>query len=266
MTNDIRHFDEELSELVDNRLDGAARAEVEAHVAACPVCRARLDALRRLKASLAASRAGQEVPIELGARIARALDVEDRRRSGPFWTSKPFLVAASVALVVAAATAFFLSRRVDVPSVGAVAEDFRAFKADRLVLDMQTASPQELEEFFTRRGIRFETRVFDFGMMNYGLVGGRVHAQAGRPAALFAYRARAGSAGDVLVCQMFSGSVGELPGPAAVRHHKGIAFHVFKDGDLTLVFWQEGEIVCVLTGGGDPEKVVQFAFAKAVKV
>jgi anti-sigma factor RsiW len=277
MTNDIRHFDEELSALADNRLDAGVRASVEAHLAVCPVCRARVDALRRLKASLAASRSGDEAPADLGARIQRVLDAEDRpsafalrapadKRGGAFWTSRPFLLAASVALVVAVATAFYLSRRADVTVASAVAEDFRAFKIDRLTLDMQTANPQELEEFFARGGIRFQVRVFDFGMMNYSLSGGRVHVQAGRPAALYAYRAAAGSTGDVIVCQMFPGSLGELPEPSGVRHHKGMAFHVFRDRELTLVFWQEGEIVCVLAGAGDPETVIQFAFAKAVKV
>jgi anti-sigma factor RsiW len=266
MTNDRRHFDEELSELVDNRLDGSARAEVEAHLAVCPECRARLEALRWLKSSLAAGTPAADVPSELVARVKRALDDEDRRPTRAFWSSRPFLVAASVALVVAAAAAFFLSRSARVPTVEAVAEDFRAFRAERLALDLKTAKPQELEEHFRRRGIPFPARVFDFGMMKYDLVGGRVHAQAGRPAALYAYRASAGSLDDVIVCQMFPGSLRELPTPAAVRHHKDIAFHVFRSGELTLVFWQEGDIICVLTAGGDPETVVQFAFAKAVKL
>jgi anti-sigma factor RsiW len=265
MTNDTRHFDEELSDLVDNRLDGAARAVVEAHLAVCPKCRARLDGLRWLKASLATGQAS-DVPPELLARIERALDDEDRGRARAFWSSKPFLLAASVVLVVAAATAFFLSRSAGVPTVASVAEDFRAVKTERLALDLKTYSPQEMEEFFKRRGIRFHARVFDFGMMNYDLVGGRVHAQAGRPTALYAYRARAASADNVMVCQMFPGSLGELPAPAAVRRHNDIAFHVFRSGELTLVFWQEGDIICVLTADGDPETVVQFAFAKAVKV
>ena len=266
MTNDRRHFDEELSQLVDDRLDGAARAEVEAHLAVCPDCRARLEALRWLKSSLAAGTDTTDVSPELVARVTRALDDEDRRPTRAFWRSRPFFLAASIVLVVAAAIAFFLSRSARVPTVEAVAEDFRAFRAERLALDLKTSSPPELEEFFRRRGIPFQTRVFDFGMMKYELVGGRVHAQAGRPAALYAYRASAGALEDVMVCQMFPGSLRELPTPAAVRHHKDMAFHVFRSGELTLVFWQEGDVICVLTSGGDPETVVQFAFAKAVKL
>ena len=266
MTNDRRHFDEELSELVDNRLDGAARAEVEAHLAVCPDCRARADALRRLKASLAAGRESHDVPPELRARIHGALDDEDRRRTAPIWTSRPWLVAASVVLLVAAAAFYLVSRRTGGPTVEAVAEDFRAFRAERLNLELTTTRPQELEDFFRRRGIPFAARVFDFGMMKYDLVGGRVHQQAGRPAALYAYRASAGSLDDVMVCQMFRGSLGELPTPAEVRHHNDIVFHVYRKDGVTLVFWQEGDIICVLSSGGDSETVVQFAFAKAARL
>ncbi len=35
---------------------------------------------------------------------------------------------------------------------------------------------------------------------------------------------------------------------------------------LTVVFWQEGAVTCVLTSDISPEEVVQLAFAKAVKV
>ena len=265
MTNDQRHFDEELSELVDNRLDGAVRAEVEAHLAVCAECRARVDALRWLKSSLVVGSQRHDVPPELRAHIGRALDDEDHRHSEVFWRSKSFLVAASVLLVIAAATAWFLSRSAGVPTVEAVAEDFQAFKAERLTLELKTTKPQELEEFFRRRGIPFQARVFDFGMMKYDLVGGRIHEQAGRPSALYAYRASAGSPDDVIVCEMFPGSLRELPTPAAIHRHNGIAFHVFRSGDLTLVFWQEGDTICVLTSDGDPQTVLQFAFAKAVK-
>lgn len=52
----------------------------------------------------------------------------------------------------------------------------------------------------------------------------------------------------------------------AVREHNGIAFQVYREGDLTLVFWQEGDVVCVLTSAAPAEDVVQLAFAKAIRV
>jgi hypothetical protein len=36
--------------------------------------------------------------------------------------------------------------------------------------------------------------------------------------------------------------------------------------NLTLVFWQEGAVTCVLASDIDPEELAQLAFAKAVKV
>jgi len=32
-----------------------------------------------------------------------------------------------------------------------------------------------------------------------------------------------------------------------------------------VVFWSEGDVVCVLVGDGPPEAVVSLAFAKAMK-
>jgi anti-sigma factor RsiW len=266
MKNETRHFEEELSELIDNRLDAVTRAEVEAHLTVCTQCRTRREWLRRVKTTLAGSAGTISAPPDLGAQIGRVLDREDRRTSAAPWHRQLFLLAASVLLVVGVAAVFFLTRSGRVPSVQDVAEDFRAYQAKRLTLDLKTASPKELEAFFVSRGIPFPARVFDFGMMSYDLVGGRIHAQAGRPTALYAYRVRAATADNVMVCQMFPGLVRELPTPNAVRHHNDIAFHVFREGELTLVFWQEGDIICVLTADGDPETVVQFAFAKAVRV
>jgi hypothetical protein len=35
---------------------------------------------------------------------------------------------------------------------------------------------------------------------------------------------------------------------------------------MTLVFWQEGAVVCVLASEGNTDEVVQLAYAKDVKV
>lgn len=49
------------------------------------------------------------------------------------------------------------------------------------------------------------------------------------------------------------------------REHDGIPFQIYEAGELTLVFWQEGEVVCVLVGDGPPEAVIALALAKAMK-
>ncbi len=163
--------------------------------------------------------------------------------------------AAAVALLL------FLPSRGHV--VNDVARDYAQYSAGRLELSLRSSDGAAVESLFVRGGIAFRTRVFDLGMMEYRLVGGRVHRLRGRPSALSVYR---GPGGSDLVCQMFPGRLAELPRTADVREHDGIAFQVYRVEGVTLVFWQEGAVVCVLASDADSEAVIQLAYAKAVKV
>lgn len=64
---------------------------------------------------------------------------------------------------------------------------------------------------------------------------------------------------------MYEGQLADLPRSADVREHNGITFQVYRAGALTLVFWQEGTVICVLASDADAEAVIQLAYAKAVK-
>ena len=128
-------------------------------------------------------------------------------------------------------------------------------------MQLDTNDVKELEEFFTKRGIPFQTRVFDLGMMKYQLVGGRVDRARTQPAALFVYR---GADGRILVCEMFAGKMADLPATAEVREHNGFRFQIYRKGDRTAVFWPEGAVLCALVSDGAPEDVMQLAFAKAM--
>jgi hypothetical protein len=44
------------------------------------------------------------------------------------------------------------------------------------------------------------------------------------------------------------------------------SFLIYRRGALTLVFWQEGDVICVLASDIAPEAAVALAFAKAVKL
>jgi hypothetical protein len=120
-----------------------------------------------------------------------------------------------------------------------------------------------MEQFFTQEGIPFRTRVFDLGMMNYRLLGGRVHELVTRKSAFFVY---SGKRNAILVCQMYLGRVTELPAGAVRRESKGIPFYTYRVKNLSVAFWQEGPVTCVLTSNIDPEELLQLAIAKAVKV
>jgi hypothetical protein len=85
---------------------------------------------------------------------------------------------------------------------------------------------------------------------------------AGQPSALSAYD---GPDASRVVCQMYSGSADELPRPDERRQNDGIDFLVYRRGGVTLAFWQEGRVVCVLATNLDVDDAVALAFAKAVR-
>ncbi len=264
MTDD-HPFEEELQDLLDGRLAGAERAEIQAHVARCRRCREELAALERGRAA-ARGLPKLAQPADLAVRIARALDAEDRP-SAPSPTRRRLphrwpLVAAGL-IAAAALVALLMVRRATADLPAAVARDFAGYRDARLALELRTGDPTTLERFFAARGIAFPTRVFDLAMMQYRLAGGRVHRLAGRPSALFAYT---GPNAAPLICEMYAGSLAELPRAAEQRVHDGITFRVYRVSRMTLVFWQEGAVVCVLASEGNTDEVVQLAYAKAVRV
>ncbi len=263
--NDDHRFGEELQDLLDGRLADPARAEIAAHVARCPRCREELAVLERARAA-ARGLPPLAQPADLAVQIARALDAEDRAsapgRTRPRLPHRwPFVAAGLIAAAVLVALLLLPSATVDLPA--AVARDFAGYRDARLALELRTGDPTALERFFAERGIAFPTRVFDLAMMQYRLAGGRVHRVAGRPSALFAYT---GPDAAPLICEMYGGTLAELPRAAQQRVRDGITFRIYRVGGMTLVFWQEGAVVCVLASQRNTDEVVQLAYAKAVRI
>ncbi len=267
MNPQARALSERLQAYLDGRLSDAQRVALERELAENAAARSELDALRRV--SEAARRAlAEPVPEGLLDRIRGTLDVEDRESdesrvdttsggvSRRFW-----LVAAAAVLGLALLT--FVLRPSPEPLPSAVAQTMLDYERGRFALELVTADVAELERFFGRRGIRFSTRVLDLRMMQFELVGGTVHELAGRPTVAFAY---SGPAGLQVLCQMYEGSLDELPPTADIRSHGGIEFRVFEVGRVKLAFWREGDLICVLASTGDLEGLVGLAFAKAMKV
>ena len=265
--SDPRHFKAELQALLDNRLDAATRAEVERHLAACPECSHELEALRWTKQLSGRFGSETKAPAELRAKILRDIHSLARPAATPAkvsawpWifkpSSRPYF--ATAALVIALGTWLLRPGALALP--GLVAQDFRALQTQRLALEFSTGDVKKMEGYFAERGLKFNTRVFDLGMMNYRLEGGRIAPSQRQPRAQFVYR---GPANQSLLCQMFVGRVADLPAGATVRENKGIQFHVYETNGLTAVFWQEGAVVCALVSDIPKEEVIQLAFAKAM--
>jgi anti-sigma factor RsiW len=268
MTEKPLHPIDALHEAIDGRLSGASRAALERHLAECASCRREFELLSALKRTLPGPAAeAPPVPADLEARVRRALDAEDRSAAPapPAPTARHAWIAWAVAAaaVVVAALLWTTRDSTSAPAPEEVAADFRRYTAGALSLDTRTSDPAALEARLEDAGLGFPARVFDFGMMAYRLTGGGVHRVGGRPSALFAYE---GDGTLRLLCQMYAGTLADLPAPAERRANDGIEFLVYRDGDVTLVFWQEGPVVCVLAANGDPEAAITLAFAKAVRV
>jgi anti-sigma factor RsiW len=261
-----------LHDAIDGRLDQAGQARLDAHLAVCDACRREWMVLQRVKAQVGAamrSEEDDEMPADLEARLRRSLDAEDQRQNvneQPAASRSPWRWAgwAAAAAAMLALTIVWSERRPPVVVAPLeVAADFRQYAAGTLPVDLVTTEVATLERQLVGAGLGFDVRVFDFGMMDFQLAGGGVHQVSGQRSALFAYR---GPDALRLLCQMYEGQVAALPPPTERRTNDGIEFLVYRDGDVTVVFWQEGEIACALAANGDPEAAVKLAFAKAVKV
>jgi len=262
MTDNASHLGATLQDLLDERLDAARQTEVLTHLAGCPQCRSELEALRWVRDVALKQLPVEDVPPALAARVVAALDVTDKQTVRRGWRRR------TMAAAVLAAAAVVLLLLVSPSSNGdtlpnAVARDFVAYRDGTLPLTLHTSDVAAVERFFVAGGAPFAMRAFDLGMMQYQLVGGRLHRLRGRPSALFVY---SGPGDRNLVCQMYEGQLADLPRSDDVREHNGITFRVYRAGTVTLVFWQEGPVVCVLASDADAEAVIQLAYAKAVKV
>jgi anti-sigma factor RsiW len=263
MTSDTGHVRDEIQDLLDGRLDAAERERVETHLARCEACERDRQALSRVRESLRGGFRRAEVPDDLREAVSAVLDREDARApTEGMWTPRRrrWLLVAAAAVVVFGALTVFLARPESLPE--RIARDYSEFRAGRLPLQFETQDAAALDRFFVDQGLRFRTRVLDLAMMDYRLLGGAVLEERARKRAFFVYR---GEDGRLLACQMYEGRVSDLRAPKAVRRHGDFTFLVFRANDQTQVFWQEGDVVCVLTSDIPSEEVVQLAFAKAMQ-
>jgi len=275
MSDISRHPHEALHEALDGRLDPAERADLERHLATCESCRRELEALRWTKARVASLRSEEALPPQLAADLRRALNESDKPQDlDPRGAIQPAAHAAPQArrgrwLAIAAALVFALVGLWSLPRLwretlpDQVASDYREYRSGELALAVQTNDVNQIAAYFRGANIPFEPRVFDLGMMQYQAVGGLAHRLDGRPSALFVYR---GSDGRLLVCQMYLGRLDELPTPQQRLTNNGIEFLVYRLQEVTAVFWQEGAETCVLVSDGDPQTVIDLAFAKAMRI
>ena len=134
-------------------------------------------------------------------------------------------------------------------------------RAGTTPIEVRTDEPARLTKHVAVYGA--PSKVFDFGMMAFRLEGGTIHGTGRLATALSVYD---GPGGIRLVCQMFHGRADELPLGSELRERNGVVFRIFERNGVTLAFWQEGDVLCVLASDVAREQLVDLAVAKAMKI
>jgi anti-sigma factor RsiW len=243
--------DELLDELLDERLPTAERRAVEAHLADCERCRRLYETLVATRELLRATSAAEAPPPQLAGAVREALAAAPGARRPAPWGR---WLAAAAALTLVLATALWLRAGAGADPIADLVALHRTGEPDLVSSDIAA-----LEAALVAR-LPFRPRVLDLAMMDLHLVGGGVADVVGTRGAWMIYEGPDGR----LVCVMVPGDAAALPATDDVRPHAAFVFRVYRRGSLTVVTWQEGELVCVLVGGGDPEAVVALAMGKAM--
>ena len=276
------HPEEALQDFLDGRLTGAAADDVRAHLETCAPCQAVRNELLLARGALATLRDDDiPMPADLLASVQRALDGEVARAraavapasTGPAvkpsdetratWAAvrrrRWFAVAAVAAALVAYLALANRTTPLDLPAQAA--RDLGAVGSRSLPLELQTNEAAALERYFADAPNGPRVRVIDLGMMGIPLEGGVRHILDGRPSALYAYRTPSGAR---LACQMYMGRLSDLPPPDNAIDNRGFHFQIYERGGVTVVFWQEGDLVCVLASELPAGEVIALAFEKAM--
>lgn len=261
------HYETELQDALDGRLDAPAQHDIEAHLAMCSSCRAAYEQLRWVKAALAPLSEAADLPSTLPARIQAALDREDgpanppvRVARPPAWRGRWVAAVAAAALVIVGVTLLVRSGTTRQDVIVALADDFDTYRASGRVPKLATDDAERLRSFFTAAGLGFEVRVLDLSMMGYRVVGGSLETVAERDVAVLVYRS---DRGRIVLCAMYLGNAAGAGGE--VHEHAGIRFHLLRLAGRTAVVWQEGRVTCALVADGEPQEVLRLAIAKAMK-
>jgi anti-sigma factor RsiW len=176
-----------LGALVDNELDAANVALVEAHVARCDGCREELERIQAVRSLLAAEDVRYRAPEALNRRIAALPELSPARRAPrlPSWLAPGVVgaLAASLAMIsfVTPATTAAVDQEL-------VSSHVRSLQPGHLT-DVQTTNQHIVKPWFNGR-IDFAPPVPELADKGFPLVGGRLDSIDGKTVAAIVYKRR----------------------------------------------------------------------------
>jgi len=211
-----------LHALLDDELDAANVATVEAHLRTCPDCAAEFEELRRLHQMMADPALQHAAPAGLRERIEASLPATPRGANP--WLGRLSWGAGGA---IAAGLALSLALPQQMASEGIeqqmVASHVRSLLADHLV-DIPTSDRHVVKPWFNGK-IDFSPPTPDLKDQGFPLVGGRLDYIGGRVVPAIVYRR------NLHTINVFAWPAGKGPVPADAA----------TDG-YTLVHWRQGDL------------------------
>lgn len=156
-----KHILEHIPLYIDDELQEGERLAVEAHVKACPDCRAALDAEHEFVAAIRNARPSYKTPQSLREKVAHLAQESAAHRR----LLSPWSIAACALLLFALAMFWFAagtSLRVDSSSFVAIAADsHQRYLTGQLPLEVFSDSPEKVSAWFVGK-LRFNLKLPEY--------------------------------------------------------------------------------------------------------
>ena len=176
--------------LIDGELDAGHAREVEAHLAGCAECSAKLRSFRAMRQAMSATKLDYPAPASLRASLGRVLPGADAGKPTRRVLLKGFAAGGAISAIAASGIFLIVMRAGDNRRIlgEIVSAHLRSLQAEHLT-DVQSGDQHTVKPWFNGR-LDVAPPVIDLTTQGFTLLGGRLDYINGRPAAAIVYRRR----------------------------------------------------------------------------